>query len=164
MPALDGPGLIIVFVAAAIATWIAGLYLSRATDALDVRLGLGEALGGMILLAVAGSLPELAITVSAVAEGELGIAAGNLIGGIAMQTLVLVICDRVVRGRASAELPGRLPHPGARRAPGDRRRRRDAHGHDAAIDDRGRAVQPGLHRNRRRLGGRDLHPQPCPER
>ena len=98
MPALDGPGLILVFAAAGIATWIAGLYLSRATDALDVRLGLGEALGGMILLAVAGSLPELAITVSAVAEGELGIAAGNLIGGIAMQTLVLVICDRVVRG------------------------------------------------------------------
>ncbi len=98
MPALDGPGLIVVFVAAAIATWIAGLYLSRATDALDVRLNLGEALGGMILLAVAGSLPELAITVSAVTQGELGIAAGNLIGGIAMQTLVLVICDRAIRG------------------------------------------------------------------
>ncbi len=98
MPALGGPALIAVFAAAAIATWIAGLYLSRATDALDDRLKLGEALGGMILLAVAGSLPELAITVSAVAEGELGIAAGNLIGGIAMQTLVLVICDRAIRG------------------------------------------------------------------
>ena len=98
MPTLGGPGLIVVFAAAAIATWVAGLYLSRATDALDDRLNLGEALGGMILLAVAGSLPELAITVSAVAEGQLGIAAGNLIGGIAMQTLVLVICDRTVRG------------------------------------------------------------------
>ena len=98
MPALGGPALILVFAAAAIATWVAGLYLSRATDALDDRLNLGEALGGMILLAVAGSLPELAITVSAIAEGELGIAAGNLIGGIAMQTLVLVICDRAIRG------------------------------------------------------------------
>jgi cation:H+ antiporter len=98
VPALGGPALIAVFAAAAVATWIAGLYLSRATDALDDRLKLGEALGGMILLAVAGSLPELAITVSAVAEGELGIAAGNLIGGIAMQTLVLVICDRAIRG------------------------------------------------------------------
>ena len=98
MPALEGPALIVIFAVAAIATWLAGLSLSRATDALDVRLNLGEALGGMILLAVAGSLPELAITVSAVTQGELGIAAGNLIGGIAMQTLVLVICDRVVRG------------------------------------------------------------------
>jgi cation:H+ antiporter len=96
--ALGGPGLIVVFIAAAIATWMAGLYLSKTTDALDTRLNLGEALGGMILLALAGTLPELAITVSAVTQGELGIAAGNLIGGIAMQTLVLVVCDRAVRG------------------------------------------------------------------
>jgi cation:H+ antiporter len=95
---LHAPALVVIFVAAAIATWFAGLYLSRATDALDDRLNLGEALGGMILLAVAGSLPELAITVSAVVAGSLDIAAGNLIGGIAMQTLVLVICDRAVRG------------------------------------------------------------------
>jgi cation:H+ antiporter len=50
----------------------------------------------MILLAVAGSLPELAITVSAAAGGHLGLAAGNLIGGIAMQTMVLVLCDLAV--------------------------------------------------------------------
>jgi len=45
------------------------------------------------LLALAGSLPELAITITAAASGNLGLAAGNLIGGIAMQTMVLVICD-----------------------------------------------------------------------
>jgi Ca2+/Na+ antiporter len=33
--------------------------LAKATDLLDDRYGLGEALGGMILLSVAGSLPEL---------------------------------------------------------------------------------------------------------
>jgi cation:H+ antiporter len=98
VPELNGPGLIGLFVVAAVATWIAGTYLSRATDALDDRLGLGEALGGVILLAVAGSLPELAITVSAALQGSLDIAAGNLIGGIATQTLVLVLCDRAVRG------------------------------------------------------------------
>jgi len=81
-----------------VATWVAGIYLSKTTDALDTRLGLGEALGGMILLAIAGSLPELAITVSAVLSGNLGLAAGNLIGGIAMQTLVLVVLDASVRG------------------------------------------------------------------
>jgi len=31
--------------------------LAKATDLLDERYGLGEALGGMILLSVAGSLP-----------------------------------------------------------------------------------------------------------
>jgi cation:H+ antiporter len=85
--------LVIVFAAGASATWVAGTSLSKTTDALVARLGLGEELGGMLLLAVAGSLPELAITVSAAAQGNLGLAAGNLIGGIAVQTMVLVVCD-----------------------------------------------------------------------
>jgi cation:H+ antiporter len=85
--------LVLVFAAAAAVTWFAGVSLSKTTDALDARLGLGDELGGLILLAVAGSLPELAITVSAAASGHLGLAAGNLIGGIAVQTMVLFICD-----------------------------------------------------------------------
>jgi cation:H+ antiporter len=47
----------------------------------------------LILLAIAGTLPEIAITVSAAASGNLALAAGNLIGGIAIQTMVLVLCD-----------------------------------------------------------------------
>jgi cation:H+ antiporter len=90
---LATPLLVLVFAAGAVATWVAGVTLSRTTDALDTRLGFGEELGGILLLAVAGSLPELAITVSAAARGNLGLAAGNLIGGIAVQTMVLVICD-----------------------------------------------------------------------
>src|SRR5581483_8032698 len=87
------PLVVFVFVAGAVATWIAGGLLSKTTDALDTRLGLGEELGGLLLLAIAGSLPELAITISAAASNNLGLAAGNLIGGIAVQTMVLVICD-----------------------------------------------------------------------
>jgi cation:H+ antiporter len=74
-------------------TWGAGVALSKTTDALDVRFNLGAELGGLLLLAIAGSLPELAITISAAAQGDLGLAAGNLIGGIAVQTMVLVVCD-----------------------------------------------------------------------
>ena len=93
MTALSNTGLMLIFGAAAIVTWIAGVALARATDVLDDRFGLGEAIGGMILLSVAGSLPELAITLSAARSGHLDIAAGNLIGGVAMQTFVLVIAD-----------------------------------------------------------------------
>jgi cation:H+ antiporter len=82
-----------IFVAASGATWIAGVRLSKCTDELDRRLGLGDAIGGMVLLAIAGSLPELAVTVSAAQTGHLGLAAGNLIGGIATATMVLVACD-----------------------------------------------------------------------
>lgn len=95
MSSLATPWLVLMFLAGVAATWVAGVILSKTTDTLDARLGLGEELGGIILLAVAGSLPELAITVSAAAQGNLALAAGNLIGGIAVQTMVLVICDAV---------------------------------------------------------------------
>jgi cation:H+ antiporter len=90
---LGTPVLVLLFALASAATWVAGVALSKTTDSLDGRLGLGEELGGILLLAIAGSLPEAAITVSAASQGNLDIAAGNLIGGIAMQTMVLVLCD-----------------------------------------------------------------------
>jgi cation:H+ antiporter len=97
MSSWGAPELLIVFIAAATATWIAGSLLSKATDVLDDRFGLGEAVGGMLLLGLAGSLPELAITASAALSGDLSLAVGNLLGGIAMQTLVLVLLDRSSR-------------------------------------------------------------------
>ena len=96
MGGLASPFLLLIFLAAAAATWMAGVALSKTTDALDTRLGLGDELGGLILLSIAGSLPELAITVSAAAQHDLQLAAGNLIGGIAIQTMVLLICDVAV--------------------------------------------------------------------
>src|SRR3954452_15895875 len=85
--------LLLIFLAGAAATWVAGTMLSKTTDALDARLGLGEDIGGLLFLSIAGSLPGVAITISAPASGNLGLAAGNLIGGIAIQTMVLLICD-----------------------------------------------------------------------
>src|SRR6478736_700352 len=109
MAGLASPLLVGLFAIAAGATWVAGMALSNATDALDARLGFGEELGGLLLLAIAGSLPELAITVSAAAQGHLGLAAGNLIGGIAVQTMVLVVCDFVAgRERPLTFLVGAL--------------------------------------------------------
>src|SRR3954469_11765221 len=93
MSSLSTPLLVLVFVAGAGATWAAGIFLSKTTDSLDRRLKLGDALGGLILLAIAGTLPEIAIVASAALGGHLELAVGNLIGGIAIQTLVLVILD-----------------------------------------------------------------------
>ena len=93
-------GLLAVFGAAAAVTWVAGVFLSKATDILDDRLGLGDAVGGLLLLGLAGSLPELAITASAALSGDLALATGNLLGGIAIQTLVLVFLDATSRRKA----------------------------------------------------------------
>jgi cation:H+ antiporter len=88
LPVLGG-----LFMAGAAAVWAAGIKLSATADVLSTRLGLGEALGGLVLLAIATNLPEIAITASAAWSGDLGIAIGNILGGIAIQTVVLVVLD-----------------------------------------------------------------------
>lgn len=93
MEALPLAVLLLVFAAAAAVIWVAGIQLSKQTDVLDDRLHLGSALGGLILLAIATNLPEIAITVSAALSNNLGVAVGNILGGIAIQTVVLVILD-----------------------------------------------------------------------
>jgi cation:H+ antiporter len=85
--------LLLIFVACAAAIWVAGIHLSNTTDVLSERLHLGTALGGVILLAVATNLPEIAITASAALARHLDVAVGNVLGGIAIQTVVLVVLD-----------------------------------------------------------------------
>jgi len=93
------PLLLLVFAAAAGAVWLAGIQLSNTADALDSKFGLGEALGGLILLAITTNLPEIAITATAALHHDIGVAIGNILGGIALQTVVLVILDLSVPGQ-----------------------------------------------------------------
>ncbi len=85
--------LILIFIGGAVAVWIAGIQLSNTTDVLSSRLGLGEALGGLLFLSIATNLPEIAITATAGLAHNLDIAIGNILGGIAIQTVVLVVMD-----------------------------------------------------------------------
>jgi cation:H+ antiporter len=97
---LPPPILLLIFAVSAGAIWVAGIQLSDQTDILSTRLHLGSALGGLIMLAIATNLPEIAITASASLSGEVGVAVGNILGGIAIQTVVLVALDAFgVRGR-----------------------------------------------------------------
>ncbi len=82
-----------IFAVGAAAVWLAGTQLSNMTDVISSRFGLGEALGGIIILAIATNLPEIAIVVSASLTHHTGIAIGNILGGVAIQTVVLVILD-----------------------------------------------------------------------
>ncbi len=93
LPSLPLWASLLLFVLCAVAIWIAGISLSNYTDVLSERLHLGTALGGLILLAVATNLPELAITITAARNGQVDVAVSNLLGGIAIQTVVLVALD-----------------------------------------------------------------------
>ena len=66
--------LVLIFGAAAAVVWVAGILISNTTDVLQMRSGLGEALGGLIFLAIATNLPEIAITSSAALNDNLGVA------------------------------------------------------------------------------------------
>jgi cation:H+ antiporter len=87
------PVLGLIFGVSAVVIWFAGIKLSETADILSTHFGLGEALGGLILLAIVTNLPEIAITVSAALQNNLELAIGNILGGIAMQTVVLVFLD-----------------------------------------------------------------------
>ncbi|MEA2666593.1 MAG: cation:H+ antiporter, partial [Candidatus Eremiobacteraeota bacterium] len=93
LDSLSLPALLAVFVVAAGAIWFAGVKLAGTTDVLATRLRWGEALGGLILLAVATNLPEIAITASAAWRHQIDVATGNILGGIAVQTVILAALD-----------------------------------------------------------------------
>ncbi len=99
MSALSLPFLLLIFVGAAVGVWFAGIRLSEATDVLSKKYGLGQALGGLILLSFATNLPEIAITASGALKGDVGLAVGNILGGIALQTVVLVALDACGLGK-----------------------------------------------------------------
>ena len=101
MTSLPSLVLLAIFVGCAAAIWVSGVKLSDYTDVLSERLHLGAALGGVVLLAIATNLPEIAITASAALAHQLDVAVGNILGGIALQTVVLVALDAAgVRPRA----------------------------------------------------------------
>ena len=90
---------LLVFTAAGLIVWFAGVRLSTYADALTVRTRLSQAFLGIALLGIATSLAEVATTISAALIGNADLVSGNLFGGVAMQITVLAIVDlMVVRG------------------------------------------------------------------
>lgn len=85
--------LLAIFIVGGVAIWISGIHLSKSTGFLSRHFGLGNAMGGMILLALVTNLPEVAIVISASLHNNMEIAVGDILGGISMQTLVLVVLD-----------------------------------------------------------------------
>ena len=93
MSVLSTWGLLAIFLASAGIIWWAGIILAFTTDTIDTHFGWGEGVGGAVLLAVATNLPEIAIIIGCAFTNSMALAVGNILGGIAIQTVVLVILD-----------------------------------------------------------------------
>ena len=90
---------LLLFALAAGAVWLAGSRLSTYADLIADRTGLGQAFVGVVLLAGATELPEMATTATAGLGGNAPLAVSNLFGGIALQTAILAAADAAaVRG------------------------------------------------------------------
>ena len=93
---------VMVFAGCTLAIGIFGTKITRVVDQLADRTGIGEAIAGALLLGAATSVGGCVVSVSAALNGRPELALGNALGGIAVQTAMLVIADMVYR-RANLE-------------------------------------------------------------
>ncbi len=100
---------IALFVVLAIGVWYAGSRLTFAADTLSDRFNLAKSMVGLLFLALATSLPEVATTLTAAVRGNSGLVLNNLFGGVALQTAILASADLWAR-RAITTYPRKATH------------------------------------------------------
>lgn len=82
-----------IFVASVVLLWIFSNKLSKVVNYIDDQFKLGSSFGGTIILSVVTNLPEITITISGAIKGNVDLAVGNILGGIVIQSLLLVLFD-----------------------------------------------------------------------
>jgi cation:H+ antiporter len=93
MQAFSTSTLLALFLLSTTIIWWMGIRITKVVDYVTFRFDLGEAFGGMVFLSIITNLPEIAITLMAAAHRNYDIAVSNILGGIAIQTVVLVLID-----------------------------------------------------------------------
>ena len=98
------------FVIAAGGVWIAGSALAGYCDAIADRKKLGKALMGLVFLATATELPEIATTFTAAIAGSASLVLNNMFGGITLQTALLAVTDGLIVRGALTNYPRKPTH------------------------------------------------------
>lgn len=101
---------VLMFVALAAIIMFAGTFLARYADALGELTGMGRSLAGLVLLALATSLPELATDCSAAMIGAIDLAVGDLLGSCLFNLLILGVLDMLFRSRGRILSPQAAAH------------------------------------------------------
>ncbi|WP_157962269.1 sodium:calcium antiporter [Winogradskyella aurantiaca] len=82
-----------IFLTSVILLWVFSNKLSKVVNFIDDEFKLGSSFGGTIILSIVTNLPEIAITVNGAFKGNVDLAVGNLLGGIVIQSMLLVLFD-----------------------------------------------------------------------
>lgn len=90
--------LVLLTSAAGVVILVAGFLVARSGEALAGHTGLGESFVGLLLLAVATSLPEISTTLSAARMGQFAMAFSNIFGANILDTAVIFLADLAFAG------------------------------------------------------------------
>ncbi|MHC4914900.1 MAG: sodium:calcium antiporter [Planctomycetota bacterium] len=90
---LSSTGIFVRYGAVALVILWAGLNLSAAGDSISDHYGLGKTFVGVMFLAVATSLPELTVAVSAARSGLYEMILGNIFGANMFNVVVIAVSD-----------------------------------------------------------------------
>ena len=88
---------IALFLLAAAVIAVCGVWMAQLADRIADRTGLGEAVVSGLLLGGSTSLSGTVTSVSAAWDGLASLAVSNAVGGIAVQTVFLVVADLTYR-------------------------------------------------------------------
>lgn len=91
---------VLLFIAASGIIWFFCTKLSPLVDFIDTQFNLGSAFGGTLILAIVTNLPEIAIIINGAIKNDIGLASGNILGGIAIQSVMLALFDFASRKKS----------------------------------------------------------------
>ncbi len=85
------------FVASGVLIFVIGPQVTKVAEELATATGLGQAIGGAVLLGLSTSIGGTTVSLTAAARGDAELALSNGLGGIAAQTAFLAVADCFLR-------------------------------------------------------------------
>lgn len=101
---------LLIFAASSIGVWKAGKALATSADKIAEAKRFSKAIMGLVFLAAATELPEIATTATAAIAGNATLLLNNMFGGITLQTAILALADGLIVRGVLTQYPRKTSH------------------------------------------------------